>query len=140
VSINFYLEDVTDLRLAKGKLRNWINSAIKEEKKRAGDLNFIFCRDDYLIKINKQYLEHDYYTDIITFDYVDSDVISGDIFISVDRVKENAGIYNVSFSDELNRVIIHGVLHLLGYQDKKTEHRKEMTEKEDYFLSRRMGI
>jgi len=140
VSINFYLEDVTDLRLAKGKLRNWINSAIKEEKKRAGDLNFIFCRDDYLIKINKQYLEHDYYTDIITFDYVDSDVISGDIFISVDRVKENAGIYNVSFSDELNRVIIHGVLHLLGYQDKKIEHRKEMTEKEDYFLSRRMGI
>lgn len=137
MNINFYYEDVTGLRLAKGSLRNWINLAIKEENKKTGYLNFIFCSDEYLLNINKQFLEHDYYTDIITFDYVAGQVISGDIFISVDRVKENAEIFKVSFSDELNRIIIHGVLHLLGYEDKEIDDKKLMTEMEDYYLSKR---
>jgi rRNA maturation RNase YbeY len=140
VNISFYIEDISGLHLAKSNLRNWINSAIKEERKKVGDLNFIFCSDEYLLRINQQYLEHDYYTDIITFDYVSGSVISGDIFISVDRVKENAEIYKVSFEEELNRVIIHGVLHLLGFQDKETEHKKIMTEKEDYFLAKRKNL
>lgn len=140
MSINFYIEDISGLHLAKGDLRNWINSAIKEEKRKTGDLNFIFCSDEYLLHINRQYLEHDYYTDIITFDYVSGSVISGDIFISVDRVSENAEIYKVSFEEELERIMIHGVLHLLGFQDKGAEHKKIMTKKEDYFLSKRKAI
>jgi rRNA maturation RNase YbeY len=140
VSINFYNEDISALRLAKGDLRNWINTVIKEEKKKTGDLNFILCSDEYLLRINQEYLEHDYYTDIITFDYVTEPVISGDVFISVDRVKENAAIYKVSFSAELNRIMIHGVLHLLGYMDKEVEHKRIMTEKEDYYLSKRSDL
>lgn len=140
MSINFYNEDISALRLAKGDLRNWINSVIKEEKRKTGDLNFIFCSDEYLLRINQQYLEHDYYTDIITFDYVTGSVISGDIFISIDRVKENAGVYQVSFSTELNRIMIHGVLHLLGYKDKEVEHKKIMTEKEDYYLLKKSDL
>jgi rRNA maturation RNase YbeY len=140
VSINFYFEDILDLHLAKGSLRTWINSVIKEEKKKAGDLNFIFCSDEYLLRINQQYLKHDYYTDIITFDYVTGSVISGDIFISAERVKENAEVYHVSFNDELNRIIIHGILHLMGYTDKEPEYKRLMTEKEDYFLSGRGGL
>lgn len=137
MSINFYIEDVSGLRLAKGVLRSWISSTVREENKRTGDLNFIFCSDEYLLRINQQYLEHDYYTDIITFDYVSGVVVSGDIFISVDRVKENALVYKVSFQDELNRIMIHGVLHLIGYQDKEAGHKALMTEKEDYYLSKR---
>jgi len=136
VSINFYIEDISGLQLAKVNLRNWIKSAIKEENKKAGDLNFIFCSDEYLLRINQQYLEHDYYTDIITFDYVAGVVISGDIYISVERVTENAGVYKVSFENELKRIMIHGVLHLLGYQDKEAGHKKIMTEKEDYYLQK----
>ena len=140
MSINFYTEDISALHLAKGDLRNWIKSVIKGEKKKTGSLNFIFCSDEYLLRINQQYLEHDYYTDIITFDYVTGSVISGDIFISVDRVKENAGVYKVSFSAELNRIMIHGVLHLLGYMDKEVEHKRIMTEKEDYYLSKKSDL
>ncbi|MDD4193495.1 MAG: rRNA maturation RNase YbeY [Mangrovibacterium sp.] len=136
MSINFYIEDVYGLHLAKVNLRSWIKSAIKEENRKTGDLNFIFCSDEYLLRMNQQYLEHDFYTDIITFDYVAGLVISGDIFISVDRVKENAGVYRVRFEDELNRIMIHGVLHLLGYQDKEAEQKKIMTEKEDYYLGK----
>lgn len=136
MSINFYIEDVSGLPLAKVNLRSWIKSAIKEENKKAGDLNFIFCSDEYLLSMNQQYLEHDYYTDIITFDYVTGIVVSGDIFISIDRVKENAGLYEVSFENELKRIMIHGVLHLLGYQDKEAEHKKIMNEKEDYYLGK----
>jgi rRNA maturation RNase YbeY len=108
---------------------------IGEEKKKTGDISFIFCSDEYLLGINQQYLEHDYYTDIITFDDVSGELISGDIFISVDRVRENAEIYGQSFSDELHRIIIHGVLHLLGYKDKEPDQKEIMTGKEDYYLS-----
>lgn len=115
-------------------LKNWISSAVSNEGYRCGDLNIIFCSDTYLLKINQQYLEHDYYTDVITFDYSEEGIISGDIFISVDRVRENSYIYKVSFNEELNRVIIHGVLHLLGYGDKDAHLKKIMTEKENFYL------
>lgn len=140
MSINFYYEDVTALRLDKGSLRGWIRSAVREEEKKAGDLNFIFCSDRYLLKINQQFLKHDDYTDIITFDYVEGDEVSGDIFISVERISENAEIYQVSFQSELERVMIHGILHLLGYKDKDIEHKIEMTKKENYYLAARREV
>ena len=134
MSINFYCEDVKTLHLEKKKLKDWIRAAIKEEEKIPGDLSFIFCSDSYLLKINRQYLQHDYFTDIITFDYVNEKLISGDIFISVDRVAENSQQYQVEFGHELNRIIIHGVLHLCGYKDKLPEEKEVMTQKEDYYL------
>jgi rRNA maturation RNase YbeY len=96
----------------------------------------IFCSDEYLLDVNKKYLNHDYYTDIITFDYVEDKIISGDIFISSDRVRENANQFNVSFEMELFRIIIHGILHLLGYKDKTKKDKSLMTEKENFYLSR----
>jgi rRNA maturation RNase YbeY len=99
------------------------------------DINIIFCSDDYLLEINKQYLQHDYYTDIITFDYKDNNLISSDIFISVDRLKDNAQTLQISFDSELKRIIIHGLLHLCGYEDDTTEKRSNMSLKEDYYLS-----
>ena len=136
MNINFYFEDISDLHLPKRKIRNWINSAICEENKKSGDLSFIFCSDDYLLSINQQYLEHDYYTDIITFDYVEGDLVSGDIFISVERVRENSKFFKVLFMNELFRIMIHGVLHLLEYKDKQAEQKKIMTEKENYYLDK----
>ena len=108
---------------------------IKNELKKAGDISVIFCSDEYLLKMNKEYLNHDYYTDIITFDYVEEDVISGDLFISIERIIENAGIYDSEALKELFRVVFHGVLHLIGYNDKTKEEQKLMREKEDYYLS-----
>ena len=134
VSINFYFEDIEEFQLDLPKSINWINNTIKKEDKITGEISFILCSDDYLLDINRQYLDHNYYTDIITFDYVENGIISGDIFISVDRVKENASEYEVSFQNELNRIVIHGVLHLLGYKDKEADQKKQMTSKEDYYL------
>lgn len=114
---------------------NWINKLVKTEYKTIENLNFIFCSDKYLLNINKEYLNHDYYTDIITFDYCNENIISGDIFISIDRVKENSKKFNVDFLEELNRVIAHGVLHLMGYKDKKSNEKLEMTKMEDFALS-----
>lgn len=136
MSINFYCEDVKTLHLEKRKLKGWIRAAISEEEKIPGDLSFVFCSDSYLLEINKQYLQHDYFTDIITFDYVNEGLISGDILISVDRVRENSQQYRVEFGQELNRIMIHGVLHLCGYKDKLTKEKEIMTQKEDYYLSK----
>jgi probable rRNA maturation factor len=111
-----------------------INALISVEEFETGDITIVFCNDDYLLKVNRSYLNHDYYTDIITFDYSENKTISGDLFISLDRVKENAGIYQVSFHHELARVVFHGILHLCGYNDKYTEDIKLMREKEDLFL------
>ena len=106
-----------------------------QELKTAGNISVIFCTDDYLLEINKQYLEHDYYTDIITFDYVENSTISGDLFISVESLNENAKKYNTKFIIELYRVVFHGILHLIGYNDKTTEQKVVMKEKENYYLS-----
>ena len=99
------------------------------------NLSFVFCDDEYLKKINLKYLDHDYYTDVITFDYSTADGLAGDVFISIDRVKENANNFKVSFNEELFRVIIHGVLHLCGFNDKTKKEIKEIRKKEDHFLS-----
>ncbi|OOB83486.1 rRNA maturation RNase YbeY [Flavobacterium columnare] len=109
----------------------WIESVVKSEDKELNEINYIFCDDEYLLQINKQYLDHDYYTDVISFDYTEEGLITGDIFISIDRVKENASSLGVSFEEELKRVIIHGVLHYCGYKDKSSEEEETMRLKED---------
>ncbi len=102
--------------------------------KKCGDLNIIFCNDKYLLSVNNQYLKHNYYTDIITFDYSDNQVINGDLFISIDSVENNAVKYKTEFMNELSRVIIHGVLHLCGYDDRTEDDKNLMKEKEDLAL------
>lgn len=136
--IHFFEEDISFTLKDKTAVRNWINATIAAENHRLTELNFIFCSDNYLLEINKQYLNHDTYTDIITFDNSEEDgIIVGDIFISINRVRENAKAFKVSLIDELHRVIIHGTLHLLGYPDKKKEEKALMTSKEDFYLNRR---
>ena len=135
-SILFHSE--YNFTLSKQEVRSkWINNSIINESKRLGQLSFIFCTDEYLLEKNIKFLKHDTYTDIITFDYCELDIISGDIFISVDRVTENANKFGVNFENELDRVIIHGVLHLVGYKDKSKEEASIMREKEDFYLSLR---
>ena len=110
---------------------SWIESVVESESKELGELSYIFCDDDYLLEINQQYLDHDTLTDIISFDYTEGDVISGDIFISIERVQDNAIDLNVSFEEELKRVMIHGVLHYCGYKDKSDSDEALMRSKED---------
>ena len=136
MSIHFNFEEVDEFSLQRRNIKNWIKSAAVNENKKVGEIQYIFCSDVYLLKINKKFLNHDYYTDIVTFDYDEKNIISGDIYISIDRIKENADLYNVEFNNELLRVIIHGILHLIGYNDKSDFEQKIMTEKENYYLSR----
>lgn len=137
--ISFFSEDIDFILKDKSKTRAWIGETVKAEGfKRVAELNFIFCSDAYLLNINQQYLNHDTYTDIVTFDNSEEEnVIAGDIFISVERVRENAEKFGVTERDELHRVIIHGVLHLCGYLDKKKEDKELMTSKEDEYLGKR---
>lgn len=162
--VNFHSENISFSPKNKAALRKWIIASLSKENKTPGDINFIFCDDDYLLELNKQYLNHNTLTDIITFDYskeenpksqalnpksghlcpkdsfgepvegLNPKSISGDIFISIERVKENAKKFNVDFSTELHRVIIHGILHLAGYKDKTKSSKKLMTQKEDFYL------
>lgn len=134
-SIEFYFEDVNPVSIHKKILVLHLNSLIKNELKKTGEVSVIFCSDEYLLQMNKEYLDHDYYTDIITFDYVEGEVISGDLFISLDRIRENAENFKTSLLKELYRVVFHGVLHLVGYNDKTEEEQKTMREKENYYLS-----
>ena len=115
---------------------DWITESMKNEGKSIEELNYIFCDDEYLLEINRQYLDHDYYTDVIGFDNSEDDVLTGDIFISEERVADNAKQNNVSFENELARVMIHGILHFAGYPDKGEEEKRIMTEKEDFYLNR----
>lgn len=135
MSINYFNEDVPFPVLLKRVTNKWIKDTIISEGKKLGDLTFIFCSDSYLLEVNKKYLDHDFYTDIITFDYVEDNVVNGDIFISTDRVKENAMEYKTTFANEMNRILIHGVLHLLGYKDKTKKDKSIMTDKEDFYLN-----
>jgi len=134
MSIQYFNEDIAFPKVKKRITSNWIKQVISIEEKRVGDISFIFCSDEYLLDVNKKYLNHDYFTDIITFDDVEGNVINGDIFISVDRVKENSKEFEISFDNEVHRIIIHGVLHLLGYKDKVKKDKDLMTEKEDLYL------
>jgi probable rRNA maturation factor len=126
----------TDFRLKKKtEIKDWIKKIASKEKRSCGNINYIFCSDEELLKINIQYLNHKTLTDIITFDYTEGDTISGDIFISVERVDENSGKYSVAFENELHRVMIHGILHLCGYKDKTASDEKQMRRKEDEALA-----
>jgi rRNA maturation RNase YbeY len=117
-------------------LKKFLTSIFKKEQKNLGWVNFIFCSDDYLRSINKRYLRHNYYTDIVTFGLSGkTEPLRGEIYISVDRVKENATLFGISLKKELHRVIIHGVLHLCGYRDKTRGQKKQMTALEDYYLA-----
>lgn len=118
----------------KLKVKNWVKSIITSEGKSPGDITYVFCNDTYLSEMNEKYLNHHSLTDIITFDYSDKGKISGDIFISIDRVKENSGIYKTTFNTELGRVMAHGILHLVGYKDKNPLDKKVMTNKEDIYI------
>jgi probable rRNA maturation factor len=138
LAIHFFSEEINFKPKALTGLRLWINKTIESENYQLQELNFIFCSDEYLLKINQEYLNHDTYTDIITFDNSEIDKeISGDIFISIDRIKENAQTFKTTFIDELNRVIIHGTLHLLGYNDKSEKDKDLMTLKEDSYLKKK---
>ena len=133
--VEFYQEDIRFPFRAKMKTRRWYRLAALREGRRLGDVNVIFCSDPYLLGINRQYLGHDYYTDIITFDYCEGDLLSGDLFISVDTVRANAQTYGTSFLEELSRVMIHGLLHLVGYDDHSEAEIRQMRSKEDEYLS-----
>ncbi|WP_439153101.1 rRNA maturation RNase YbeY [Winogradskyella sp.] len=133
--INFNYE--TDFKLVNPSLRaEWISNVINEEDCKEGEINYIFCSDDYLHKINVEFLNHDTLTDIISFDYSVGKKLQGDIYISIDRVKENATLYKVDFKDELARVMVHGVLHCCGYKDKSEKEVEVMRSKEDYYLAK----
>jgi rRNA maturation RNase YbeY len=135
MAIYFYNLRVKDpLPTMKKKLTNWIKKVLGFYYKQPGNINIIFCTNEYLRKINKTYLKHNYYTDVITFSYDSGKKISGDIFISLQQVKDNANIYSVSFETELLRVIIHGILHLIGFDDKNVKEEKIMRKNEDFAL------
>ncbi len=138
MAIHLFEENISIKIKNKLKLKNWIKATILAEKKTLGELNYVFCSDEYLHEMNVEYLQHDTLTDIITFDNSEKkDEITGDIFISVDRVVDNADKFKVSVEDELHRVMVHGVLHLIGYKDKKTEEKETMRFKEIFYLNKR---
>ncbi len=116
-------------------ISDWIHKVISNEGLETGEINFIFCDDDYLLKLNVAFLDHDTLTDIISFDYTMGNLISGDVYISIPRVMDNASIFNTSFQNELHRVIIHGILHYCGYKDKSEDEKLIMRSKEDEYLS-----
>lgn len=135
ILIIFNSEEIDFSLLNQQQISNWITETIVAEGQFLGEISYIFCNDIYLHKINLEYLQHDTYTDIITFDYSEKNIISSDIFVSVERVKENSDEFDNTFVDELHRVLIHGILHLLGYKDKTPQEVKIMRAKEDYYLT-----
>ena len=134
-TISFHYETDFLLENTESFIR-WIKNVISEENKELGEVNYIFCDDKYLLEKNIKYLDHDTLTDIITFNYCEGDMISSDIIISVERVMENYSIFENSFSEELNRVMIHGILHLIGYNDKTDGEKEIIRKKEDYYVNK----
>ena len=132
--IQFFFENI-DKITKDSTLAVWLEDIILAEGKKPGDINYIFCDDEYLLKINQDFLDHDYYTDIITFDQVRGKTISGEIFVSLQRIKDNASLISKNYEEEKKRVIAHGILHLCGYKDKTEEEQKTMRAKEDFYLS-----
>ena len=132
--ISYFAEKTEMPKIRKREISAWIKTVAAERGFRVGEVSCIFCSDEYILRINREYLQHDYYTDIITFDYTEKNRISGDIFISLDTVSSNAEKFGVSFEDELHRVIIHGILHLCGINDKTPEERETMKRCEDEAL------
>lgn len=133
--INFFEEDTSYKPKHKGKLRILISDVCRQERMVSGDINIIFCSDEYLLTMNKTYLDHDYYTDIITFNYSENQIVAGDLFLSIDRIRENSEELNIPEPRELVRVILHGILHLIGYNDQLESEIEMMRAKEDQYLA-----
>ncbi|MCQ2164321.1 MAG: rRNA maturation RNase YbeY [Bacteroidales bacterium] len=138
--ISYYNEDISFNLKAKLLNNRWLKMVIESEIKKTGDISIIFCSDNYILDVNMKYLQHDYFTDIITFDYCEGNRISGDLFISIDSVRENAIHYGVDFETELDRVMVHGVLHLIGYDDHSPEDIAVMREKENYYIQMKAAL
>ena len=135
--ISYFTQDTDFQYKGKRLTSRWLKDVAASEGRIVGDVSVIFCSDNYLLDINKKYLGHDYYTDIITFDYCEGDTLNGDLFISVDTVRANADFYGATFHEELSRVIVHGLLHLIGYDDHTEEDVKQMRAKENEYLAKR---
>ncbi|MGI6572470.1 MAG: rRNA maturation RNase YbeY [Fermentimonas sp.] len=136
MAVTFHAEGVDFPAIDKKSVADWIRSVAKEYGKRAGEIAYLFCDDEKILMVNQQFLGHDYYTDIITFDYTEDDCLSGDIFISIDTVRSNAKLYRVSFQEELHRVMIHGILHLCEMGDESEKEEKAMREAENRALEK----
>ena len=134
MAIIYQSDDIKFPKIKRREISNWIKLVTTSYNKKIGDIAYIFCSDKKILEVNMKYLNHDYYTDIITFDYSEGDMISGDLFISLDTVHSNAEKFNTDYTKELCRVIIHGILHLCGFNDKSAEDEKVMREKEDEAL------
>jgi len=135
-NIYFFCEDIQYSLKQKTKIRNWISSVVEQNQKTILNINYIFTSDAHLHKINKEYLNHNTFTDVITFDQsTEKNLVEADIFLSIDRIKQNAKTLNLSFREELSRVMIHGVLHLLGFKDKTEIEKQEMRKKENHYLA-----
>ena len=132
--IQFFFEEVHPINFSEATL-TWLASIIEKENKKKGKITYVFCTDEALLEVNREYLKHDYLTDIITFDYVKGSTISADIFVSLPRIEENAKIHEKSFDSEVHRVLAHGILHLCGYKDKTSEEAAMMRRKEDFYLA-----
>jgi len=132
--IQFHSEEIDFELKDQEMIRRWLENFVSSFDKELGDINYIFCSDDYLLKINQEHLNHDYYTDIITFDYCENNAVSGDLFISIERTNENAKEFGKTQINELHRVIAHGLLHLLGFKDKTESEEKQMRVEEDSAL------
>ena len=135
--VSFHSEQTNFSLSNESQIADWLTKVCQKEGRTLGEVSIIFCSDDYLLEVNKKHLNHDYYTDVITFDYTEEKLVSGDIFISVDRVSENAKNFLVPMLDEAHRIMVHGTLHLIGYKDKEIQAKEEMTAKEDFYLSLR---
>ena len=138
--VRYFFEDTDFVFKPRRFTSSWLRTVAESEIKKLRDVNIIFCSDNYILDINQRFLQHDYFTDIITFDYCEGADLSGDLFISVDSVRENALEYGTEFDDELNRVIVHGVLHLIGYDDHTEEDISVMRSKENYYLDLRRSL
>ena len=132
--VRYFFEDTPFQFKPKRLTSSWLKMVAESEIRKLGDINVIFCSDNYILDINQKYLQHDFFTDIITFDYCEDKTLSGDLFISVDSVRENSLFYKTDFREELLRVIVHGILHLIGYDDHTPEEQKLMRSKENYYL------
>ena len=133
--IRYFNEDIKPPQIKRKVFNKWIKSIVELNQMRIGDINFIFCSDQYLLQINKEYLQHDYFTDIITFNNNSNNLISGDIYLSIETIAANAKTYQVSFINELKRVMIHGILHLIGFDDQNIDQQTVMRQKEDEALN-----
>ena len=139
--VRYFFEDTSFNFKPKALTKLWLRTVAGSESRKLGNVNIIFCSDNYILDINMKYLQHDYFTDIITFDYCEKNTLSGDLFISVDSVREKALLYGApSFEDELSRVIVHGLLHLIGYDDHSDEQVAVMRQKENYYLELRKSL